>query len=44
MQRDEVDIGVGVMQAGPYGCPACHYVEGEIDDAAEPTDADKGRP
>jgi hypothetical protein len=23
----EVDIGVGVMQGGPWGCPACHWVE-----------------
>jgi hypothetical protein len=23
----EVDIGVGVMQGGPWGCPVCHYVE-----------------
>jgi len=25
----EVDIGVGVMQGGPWGCPACHWVESE---------------
>lgn len=23
----EVDIGVGIMQGGPWGCPACHWVE-----------------
>ena len=27
----EVDIGVGVMQGGPWGCPACHWVEPEED-------------
>jgi hypothetical protein len=26
----EVDIGVGVMQGGPWGCPVCHYVEDNI--------------
>ena len=25
----EVDIGVGVQQFGPWGCPACHWVEGD---------------
>lgn len=23
----EVDIGVGTLQGGPWGCPACHWVE-----------------
>lgn len=23
----EVDIGVGTLQGGPWGCPRCHYVE-----------------
>lgn len=23
----EVDIGVGTLQSGPWGCPACHWVE-----------------
>ena len=23
----EVDIGVGVLQGGPWGCPRCHWVE-----------------
>lgn len=27
----EVDIGVGVMQGGPWGCPACHWIEPEED-------------
>jgi hypothetical protein len=27
----EVDIGVGVMQGGPWGCPACHWIEPEDD-------------
>ncbi len=27
----EVDIGVGVMQGGPWGCPACRWVEPEED-------------
>lgn len=25
----EVDIGVGMLQGGPWGCPACHWVEPE---------------
>lgn len=25
----EVDIGVGTLQGGPWGCPACHWVEPE---------------
>lgn len=29
MERDEVDVGVGSMGAGPWGCPACHYVDEE---------------
>jgi hypothetical protein len=28
-ERDEVDNGVGMQPAGPWGCPACHWVEGE---------------
>jgi hypothetical protein len=27
----EVDIGVGVMTGGPWGCPACHWVEPQED-------------
>jgi hypothetical protein len=23
----EVDIGVGIQQFGPWGCPACNWVE-----------------
>jgi len=23
----EIDIGVGTLQGGPWGCPACHWVE-----------------
>lgn len=23
----EVDIGVGTLQGGPWGCPRCHWVE-----------------
>lgn len=26
-ERDEVDVGVGTMPAGPWGCPECHWVE-----------------
>jgi hypothetical protein len=25
----EVDIGVGTLQGGPWGCPACHWVESQ---------------
>lgn len=31
----EVDIGVGTMQGGPWGCPACHWVEPD-DDSLKP--------
>lgn len=27
MTCDEVDIGVGIQQCGPYGCENCHAVE-----------------
>jgi hypothetical protein len=27
MERDEVDNGVCMQPVGPWGCPACHYVE-----------------
>jgi hypothetical protein len=38
---DEVDIGVGMQQCGPRGCPVCHWVEG--DPAALPmVDPDDG--
>lgn len=26
-ERDEVDVGVGTVAAGPWGCPACHWAE-----------------
>ena len=25
----EVDIGVGMLQGGPWGCPRCHWIEPE---------------
>lgn len=28
-ERDEVDNGVGIQAAGPWGCPFCHWVEGD---------------
>ena len=28
----EVDIGVGVQQFGPWGCPVCHWYEGQTND------------
>lgn len=37
---DEVDIGVGMQQCGPRGCPACHWVEG--DPALWPPDPEAG--
>lgn len=27
MERDEVDVGVASVPAGPWGCPFCWYVE-----------------
>ena len=35
--RDEVDIGVGV-QGGPWGCPDCHWIEGQADKETRPSD------
>lgn len=29
----EVDIGVGVQTFGPWGCPACHWIEADEDEA-----------
>lgn len=29
---DSVDNGIGEQQCGPYGCPACHWVEPSIDE------------
>ena len=34
----EVDIGIGVMQGGPWGCPACHWVEPDEDFGLLPAD------
>lgn len=27
LECDMVDVGIGEIQNGPYGCPRCHYVE-----------------
>lgn len=27
LERDEVDVGVGDLPVGPWGCPVCHWVE-----------------
>lgn len=27
MERDEVDVGPGVISAGAWGCPLCFYIE-----------------
>jgi len=32
LECDMVDIGVGEMQVGPWGCPACHWFEGKGDE------------
>lgn len=34
-ERDMVDVGVGEMPSGPWGCPECQWVEGQ-----EPGDPD----
>ena len=26
-ERDMVDVGIGEIPAGPWGCPECHWVE-----------------
>lgn len=28
-ERDEVDVGIGTIAGGPWGCFECHWVEGE---------------
>lgn len=40
--RDEADVGIGVI-GGPWGCPACHWIEGEgaLDDYVVPSPARK---
>jgi hypothetical protein len=37
MEADFVDVGIGdELQASPWGCPACHYVEdGELEELKE---------
>lgn len=37
MERDEVDNGVGWQPVGPWGCPACHYVEDRGDSLSQPS-------
>ena len=32
----EADIGVGVQQFGPWGCPRCHWCEPEESSPLEP--------
>lgn len=27
MERDEIDVGIGSVAGGPYGCPVCFYIE-----------------
>lgn len=27
MERDEIDVGVGSVAGGLYGCPSCFYIE-----------------
>ena len=33
-ERDMIDVGVGEMPAGPWGCPECHWVQRELYDVA----------
>jgi hypothetical protein len=34
-ERDMVDVGVGEIQSGPWGCPDCLWVEPPDDDNFE---------
>ncbi len=34
-ERDEVDVGVGSLPAGPWGCPECYWVEPRTDAEVE---------
>jgi hypothetical protein len=36
MECDEVDVGVGVQQSGPYGCSNCHAVQVRWEDRNAP--------
>jgi len=36
----EADIGVGVQQFGPWGCPQCHWVESLPEVVADLKDGD----
>jgi hypothetical protein len=40
---DEVDIGVGIQQAGPYYCPECRAVQFDWRDAPNATDEEKAK-
>jgi hypothetical protein len=46
LECDMVDIGVGEMQCGPWGCPACHWVEDDPSKSAgfnfEAADGEEG--
>lgn len=30
-ERDEVDNGLGMEAAGPWGCPQCHWIQPAIE-------------
>lgn len=41
-EHDEVDIGVGMLQCSPVGCPYCHSFEmGPDDDMSKATEEEK---
>lgn len=40
-EADFVDVGVGMIQCGPYYCPACHASEASSRDTRELTDKEK---
>lgn len=36
-EQDDVDVGIGTVPIGPWGCPECHWVQAE-----QPIDGDDG--
>lgn len=32
-ERDMVDVGIGEIPSGPWGCPECHWVDRSTKDA-----------
>lgn len=42
-ERDEVDVGVGMIPAGPWGCPSCHAFEADYEELLKADVSDEVR-